>query len=183
MRDTIPMATATLIPVSDYLSRAYEPDCDYIEGHLEERNPGESSHATLTFVLAKILDANRRTWNIRVIPEVRVQVAPDRYRVPDVTVLRRSDPADPIVRTAPLICLEVLSPEDRIDRLQQRFDDYFRMGVEHVWFLDPISRHAWIATPDGSHITVPEAFTISGTPIRLVLAEIFAELDDMQTPA
>ena len=95
----------------------------------------------------------------------------------------RSDPADPIVKTAPLVCIEVLSPEDRIHRMQERIDDYARMGVEHIWLIDPISRVAWVATPDGSLTRVPEAFTIPGSPIRVVLSEVFAELDDMLTPA
>jgi hypothetical protein len=32
------MASSTLIPVSEYLSNTYEPDCDYIDGELQERN-------------------------------------------------------------------------------------------------------------------------------------------------
>ena len=175
------MATAALIPVSEYLSTVYEPDCDYIDGEVQERNLGEYPHASLQFALAKVFDFHRRDWNVRVAPELRVQVAPGRYRVPDVTVMRRSDPADAIVQTAPLICIEVLSPEDCILPMQERFDDYFRLGVEHVWFLDPISRRAWIATADGSHTRVANAFTVPGTAIRVSLAELFAELDDMQS--
>ncbi|MDP9038017.1 MAG: Uma2 family endonuclease [Acidobacteriota bacterium] len=177
------MATASLIPVQEYLSTVYRPDCDYIEGQVQERNLGESSHATLAFILAKILDANRIAWNLRVIPEVRVQVAAQRFRVPDITVLRRSDPSQDIVSTPPLICIEVLSPEDRISRMQERINDYQRMGVEHVWLIDPITRDAWIAQPDGSHQHISTEFTVLGSPIRISLAEVFAELDDRLTPA
>ena len=72
-------------------------------------------------------------------------------------------------------------PQDRIHRMQERIDDYVRMGVPHIWLIDPLSRHAWIATHDGSHTRIPEAFAVPGTPIRIVLAEVFAELDDMLT--
>lgn len=171
------MATAALIPVSEYLSTMYEPDCDYIDGHLEERNLGERPHATLQFVLAKIFDANRQQWEVEAIPEVRVQVAPERYRIPDVTVLRSSDPFEPIVRKPPFICIEVLSPEDRIQRMQERINDYQRMGVEHIWLIDPMTRDAWIALPDGSHQHVKAEFSVPGTPVRISLAEIFSELD------
>src|SRR6266567_3517249 len=140
------MATASLIPVSEYLRTAYEPDCDYIEGELQERNVGELSHGFLQLILAAKFHGNRREWNIVAGTEVRVQVAPDRYRVPDICVQRRSDPHDPIVATPPLICIEVLSPEDRMQRMQERIDDYARMGVEHIWLIDPNSRHAWVAT-------------------------------------
>lgn len=171
------MATAALIPLQEYLSTVYEPDCDYIEGHLEIRNLGERPHATLQFILAKIFDANREAWSIESLPELRVQVAPERYRIPDVTVLRSSDPVDSIVQTAPLICIEVLSPEDRIGRMQERINDYHRMGVPNVWLIDPITSDAWIALPDGSHQHVSAEFTVPGTPIRISLAEILSELD------
>jgi Uma2 family endonuclease len=103
--------------------------------------------------------------------------------VPDVCVLRSSDPFVPIIPKAPLICIEVLSPEDRIQRMQERIEDYAEMGVEHIWLIDPVSRHAWVATPDGSHNRVETEFTVPGTPIRIVLAELFNEFDEMHHPA
>ena len=175
------MASTTLVPVSEYLSTAYEPDCDYVEGELQERNVGERPHSGIQSILVSIFNANRRGWDVVAFTELRIQTGGRRYRVPDVAVLRRSDPVDPIVRTAPLICIEVLSPEDRIHRMQEKIDDFIRMGVEHVWLSDPISRHAWVATADGSHTRVMEAFTVAGTPIRIPLGEVFAELDDMLT--
>jgi Uma2 family endonuclease len=175
------MASTTLIPVSEYLRTTYHPDCDYIEGELQERNLGESAHSFLQTILVALFHANRHAWKIVAGTEIRMQVGARRYRIPDVAVMRRSDPVDPIVRTAPLICIEVLSPEDRLQRMQERIDDYVRMGVEHIWLIDPISRHAWIATADGSHTGVAEAFAVPGTPIRISLAEVFAELDDMLT--
>jgi Uma2 family endonuclease len=175
------MATSSLIPVSEYLSTTYEPDCDYIEGELQERNVGERPHSFVQLILAAMFHANRGAWNIVAGTEIRVEVGPRRYRVPDVSVMLRSDPADPIVQKAPLICIEVLSPEDRIHRMQERIDDYVRMGVEHIWLIDPLSRHAWIATPDGSLQHVEAEFTVPRAPLRVSLAEVFAEFDDMLT--
>jgi Uma2 family endonuclease len=62
--------------------------------------------------------------------------------------------------------------------MQERFTDYIRMGVPNIWLIDPLSHRAWIITPDGSQTRVATEFTVPGTPIRVVLAEIFAELDD-----
>ena len=175
------MSSATLIPVSEYLSGTYEPDCDYIDGELQDRNWGELSHALLQGILGATFHNNRRVWDIIAGIAMRVQVAATRYRIPDVCVLRRSDPADAIVKTPPLICIEVLSPEDRLQRVQERVEDYARMGVEHIWIIDPIRRQAWVATADGSQTHVDAEFTVPGTPIRVSLAEVFAELDDMQS--
>ena len=181
LRDTIPMASATLIPVSEYLATTYRPDCDYIDGELQERNLGERPHGMLQFVLAAIFNANRRTWNVVAGTEIRARVGLNRYRIPDVTVLRRSDPVEAITQVAPLVCIEVLSPSDTITRMQERIDDYIQMGVEHIWLIDPMTRKAWTATADGSHHHVEAEFTVPGTPIRVSLAEAFAELDDLLT--
>ncbi len=39
------MSTRTLISVAEYLASNYEPDCDYVDDHIEERNVGEWSTA------------------------------------------------------------------------------------------------------------------------------------------
>ncbi len=44
------------ISVREYLGSSYEPDCDYIDGHLEQRNLGEFDHGRIqTLVAAMIL--------------------------------------------------------------------------------------------------------------------------------
>jgi Uma2 family endonuclease len=177
------MASSTLIPVSEYLSTTYEPDCDYVDGELQERNVGEFSHGVLQALIAAVFNGNNRAWSVLAGTELRVQVNGHRYRIPDICVLRSSDPFTPIVHKAPLICVEVLSPEDRIQRMQERIDDYAQMGVEHIWLIDPISRHAWVATPDGSHTRIEFEFAVPGTPIRVVLAELFAKFDELVNPA
>src|SRR5580704_12261637 len=35
------MSAPTLISVEEYLASSYKPDCDYVDGHIEERNLGE----------------------------------------------------------------------------------------------------------------------------------------------
>jgi len=181
VRDTIRMSYATLIPVSEYLTASYEPDRDYIDGELQDRNWGELSHGLLQGIIGSTFHVNRRAWQIVAGIAMRVQVAATRYRIPDVCVLRRSDPADDIVKTPPLICIEVLSPDDRMQRVQERFEDYAKMGVEYLWLFDPIRRQAWAVLPGGSQTRVEGEFTVPGTPIRIGLAEVFAELDDMQS--
>jgi Uma2 family endonuclease len=177
------MATAALISVQEYLSTSYEVDCDYVDGELQERNVGERSHSLIQYIISQIFNSNRKLWNVVAMPELRVHVAARRYRIPDVAVVRRSDPADPVVQVAPLICIEILSPEDRLSRILERFADYSQMGVEHLWLIDPLSRHAWTISADGSQQRVMEALTVPGTPIHIDLAEVFAELDDMQSDA
>ena len=39
------MAAGTQISVEEYLHTAYRPDCDYVDGVVEERNLGERDHS------------------------------------------------------------------------------------------------------------------------------------------
>jgi Uma2 family endonuclease len=179
--DNAGMASVTLIPVSEYLKTIYRPDCDYIDGEVRERNVGERPHSLLQGILGTIFLANRKAWDIVAAPELRMRVAERRYRIPDVTVMRRSDPPDPVVQVAPLLCIEVLSPADTLVGIRERVEDYRRMGVEHIWVVDPVGRHGYVASERGFEQPEGGVFTIHGTAIRIVLAEVFAELDEMMT--
>src|SRR5947209_20481712 len=106
------MASAALISLEEYLANVYDPDCEYLDGELLERNVGESDHAGLQGLLTAWLVGLRQTLHIHVFPELRVQVAPARYRVPDLTVTTQKI-RGPVLNEPPFLCIEVLSPEDR----------------------------------------------------------------------
>ncbi len=91
----------------------------------------------------------RKEWGIDVVPEQRVQVAATRFRIPDVCVIRADRPPEQIFTTPPFICIEVLSREDRLERMQERCQDYLAFGVPYVWILNPRDRSAYRCTNDG----------------------------------
>jgi len=130
------MPTSELISVSEYLHTSYRPDCDYVDGLVMERNMGEWDHADLQGAFVAYFRTKRKEWNIQAVPECRVQVAPTRFRIPDVCVILGQDRQEPILRKPPFICIEVLSSEDRISRVQERVRDYFAFGVPYVWIVD-----------------------------------------------
>ena len=170
------MGSTTLIPVSEYLNTSYRPDCDFLEGELRERNVGEQPHANVQGLLYFMFQKNRERWQVRPLPEQRVQVSAERFRIPDVTVLRSSDPWDPIVAFAPLICIEVLSKDDSLREMQLRVDDYARMGVENIWIVDPWNRVGYYASGQGFRKTEGDWLEVAGTEIRVSLGEVFGEL-------
>jgi Uma2 family endonuclease len=172
------MATVVHIPVSEYLRTVYRPDCDYVDGELEERNLGEQTHSLVQAAITAAFYINRRVWGLRALPEQRVQVAGNRYRIPDICVVSADDPIVPILTEAPVLCVEVLSPEDRFQRILTRAQEYQRMGVKHVWIIDPETREAWTMSSGGGPVPLEgDAFTLPGTPVRLTMAEIFEEID------
>lgn len=142
------MAVTALVSVEEYLRSSYDPDCDYLEGVLEERNVGEIGHGnTQGRIYAYIIQNLPKFW---AAPEIRVQVKPDRFRVPDVTIVKGKMPSGKYIQEAPIVVVEVISPEDRLHRMLERIDDYLAFGVSAVWVLDPESKRGFVYTGDGS---------------------------------
>jgi Uma2 family endonuclease len=131
------MATTTHVPVEVYLRSSYEPDAEYVDGQIEIRPMGEFDHAAWQQAIQRWFWQHQREWGIRVMPALRVKVAATRYRVPDVTVLDRSRPIEQIITHPPLAVFEVLSPEDRLQRLKRKLEDYRAMGIQEIWVIDP----------------------------------------------
>ena len=168
------MASTTAIPVSEYLKTSYRPDCDYVDGRIEERNVGEHDHAALQAALILWFGQHQQEWNIEVLPEQRIQISPTRFRVPDVCLVSLDHPVEQILTRPPLACIEILSPDDTLSRMQQRISDYRQFGVENIWILDPATQHGYDCRPSGFLEAVE--FKIPDTPIHLVLADIFARM-------
>jgi Uma2 family endonuclease len=167
------MVAGTLISIEEYLATSYRPDVDYVDGHIEERNLGEWDHSSVQMRISAYLFARRKQWGINVVPEQRVQVALDRFRVPDVTVIV-GEPDDQILRKPPFLCIEILSPDDRMSRVHTRVHDYLEMGVPYVWILDPESRCAYIATKaEGLREEKGEVLRTENPALEVPLGEIF----------
>lgn len=143
------MEAATLVSVEEYLATTFRPDCDYVDGVLWERNVGQKDHSRLQGRVVQWFLNRERELGLEAFPELRIRISTNRFRIPDVCVLRLPVPAEAVVTTPPYLCIEVLSPEDSFRRLQERFDDYLQMGVENIWVLDPISRRGWVVTEEG----------------------------------
>src|ERR1700760_3023782 len=123
------MATTTHVPVEVYLRSSYEPDAEYVDGKIEERPMGEFDHASWQLAIQAWFWQHEKEWDIRALPSLRVRVAPPRFRGPDVTVLDRSRPIEQIITHPPLAVFEVLSPEDRLQRLKRKLVEYKTMGI------------------------------------------------------
>ena len=167
------MSSATLVSVQEYLATCYRPDREYVDGEIQERNLGEQPHSLIQASLISFLFNRRREWNIRVLPEQRVQVSSTRFRVPDVCVLAADASRDPIVRDAPFLCVEILSPEDRVSRLNEKLWEYFQMGVRYVWVLDPETKRAFCYKPGEMHEVLDGIPRTKNPDIEVPLAEIF----------
>jgi len=130
-------ATAAFIPVEVYLNSSFEPDADYVDGVIEERPVGENDHSAWQSAICAWFREHAVEWGIRVRPEMRVQVTPTRFRVPDVTLIDRELLQEPVVVHPPIAVLEILSPGDSLRSVMARCADYERMGIQTVLVIDP----------------------------------------------
>ncbi len=161
--------STTAVSVFDYLHTAYRPDVDYVDGDIEERNLGEYDHARLQGLIYAYLLTREKQWGTITLPEQRVQLSPTRFRVPDITVVRER-PKTGIITEPPILCIEILSPEDTHKRLRARIDDYLGFGVPFVWVIDPEDRRGWVYTPEGAR-EAPGG-VLSAGDISVPLAEL-----------
>jgi Uma2 family endonuclease len=141
------MATGTLASLDEYLHTIYRPDCDYIDGEVQERNLGEKDHSKAQRRILLYLCAEYPSHAENIYLELRIRISATRYRIPDVCILAEDAPDEQVPTHPPLLCIEILSPEDRMSRYMERVNDYFQMGVPCCWILDPTAHRAWVATP------------------------------------
>ncbi len=104
------------ISVEEYLSTVFEHDCEYLDGVIEERDLGEFEHSFLQLFLGSVFVAHRAEWGIVAVSEQRIQVASNRFRIPDLAVLRAGGPRERILTQPPLLVIEIQSPEDTLRR-------------------------------------------------------------------
>lgn len=166
------MSTQTLISVEEYLSTSYKPDVDYVDGHIEERHLGEKSHGKMINRLWLLL---RDLPGVFPFTETRTQVMPNRYRVPDVCAYLDGEPDEERFTVPPFLCIEVLSPEDRMLRALRVAADYFAMGVPNVWIIDPLDGIAYVCGAGGVLLVASDSICTADGRIQIPLDAVFGK--------
>ncbi len=168
------MATVQ-ISLEEYLRSSYHPDCDYVDGEVQERNWGEFDHAAVQMFLGNWFFQHRDEWQLHVLPEMRIWVSVTRVRIADICLMSRSQPVEQVLTKPPLAVIEILSPEDRISRYAQRLADYRQMGIPNVWVVDPANRVGYDCST-AAWLPVEE-FRVVSAAIFLRLSDLWSELE------
>ena len=103
-----------------------------MDGRIEERNLGEKEHSILQRYLTVLFFLNRAAWGVEVVPELRSEVAATNFRVPDILVVQAGYDFDRSLKEPPLIAVEILSPEDNLGKMQDKFAAFLRFGIENI---------------------------------------------------
>ena len=166
---------ATLVSVDEYLHTNFDPDCDYVDGELVERNVGEKTHGKLQGAIYVYYELRKDQTGVHPFIEQRIRISATRYRIPDVCLML-GEPPEEVFTTTPLVAIEVLSPRDRMSRVQLQIDDYLSIGVRYVWVIDPQTHRADVYTTQGSFQAVDGILRTENPDTELPLNEIFEKL-------
>jgi Uma2 family endonuclease len=104
-----------------------------------------------------------------------LKISSSRFRIPDLMLVSSEAPREQIVRSPPLVCIEVLSRGDTMREIMERLDDYFAIGVPVGWIIDPVRVCGWIATP-GNLAEATDGILRAGV-IEMPLAEVLENED------
>ena len=168
--------TTTFISVEEYLRSSFDPDAEYVDGQILERPMGENDHSAWQKALCVWFENQAKGAQIRVRPELRVQVDPTKFLVPDVTLLDRNRPIERIATHPPVAVFEILSPEDTFKRVTLKCAQYHRMGIQTIMVIDPEGPAYLYAAGDLKEL-VDRAFDLPGSTARFDLDEIQKLLD------
>jgi Uma2 family endonuclease len=161
------MSVGTLVPLAEYLATSYDPDVEYVDGVLVERNVGDWLHSLIQRNL--IVALSRKYPHLYAVPELRSRTMETRYRLPDVSVLLRP-PRTRFLLEAAHIAIEILSEDDRMSQVLEKLAEYEAAGVAHVWLVDPrletlsvyaggdLRRAATLTAADGIELTHGDVF-------------------------
>lgn len=94
---------------------------------------------------------------------------PDTVRGPDVAYYEDADKFDDLHpkygEVPPRLAVEVISPNDRADRVLRKIADYLRCGVGLLWVIDPEKRTVTVYQPGKQQYVVDEGQELSGDDV------------------
>lgn len=96
--------------------------------------------------------------------------APDKVRRPDVSFIAKGRlPGEQFLEghclIVPDLVVEVISPNDLFDDVEQKVEEYRPAGVRPIWVVSPKSRSVTICRLDGSDDHLGEEATLSGEDV------------------
>jgi len=166
------MSAGTLISVEEYLRTGFDPDCDYVDGEVLERNLGNRRHSYTQGSIQVWFTQRRDQTRLQPLPELRMKVSPSKVRIPDVLLCELPLPDEEVFTTPPYLCIEVMSPDDTISSMQDRVDDYLAFGVPNVWVIDPWKHRGWRVTPEGWATAMDGVMRTSDGGLAMPLADV-----------
>jgi Uma2 family endonuclease len=151
-------------------SKSYE----LVDGRLVERKMGAESSLIGTRLCSRLdLFSQGKTLGLVWGADNGYQCfrhAPRRVRKPDVSFIRSGRlpgdaPPEGWIRIEPDLAVEVISPGDTAEALEEKLDDYRKAGVPLLWVIYPKARKARVFRREGQATELGEDGVLSGEDV------------------
>jgi Uma2 family endonuclease len=166
------VAAAMMMTVDEFLAHSI-PDAkaELVRGELRVTPPPGGPHGTAATNLVVILANHVRMHGLgRAFADgIGYELArlPRTVRVPDGSFVRaeRLPPegiGPGLLKFAPDLAIEVLSPSESASELEEKLDDYLFSGTQLIWVVDPVRRTVMIVAADAPVRWLREGETLDG---------------------
>ncbi|HVJ82049.1 MAG TPA: Uma2 family endonuclease [Planctomycetia bacterium] len=146
--------------------------CELVDGILLEKTMGYRE-GVIAKMIARILDDFVLPRNLGVVngPDGMLRLAPGLVRIPDVSFVswsqfpggRIGEEAAPDVH--PELAVEVVSPGNAAEEMDDKLADYFAAGTKLVWYVYPKTWTVGVYHSPHDCKTLTESDNISGDPV------------------
>lgn len=177
-----------LLRISSELS-VHGKSCELIEGRLKVMSPAQTTHGIVAGEVFGLLYSHVRPNRLGKLFAAEtgfvVSRRPDSIRAPNVAFVRQArieaiGPTEKFFPEAPTLAVEVVSPSDTADEVQEKAQMWIEAGCGAVWVVWPHSRSLTDYRSLNSIRLLGEEDTLEGGDVvpgfSMKVAEIFAGL-------
>ena len=151
----------------------FQHDAEFLHGEIVERSLPDEMHSAIQFLILLRFGSLIQSRPLYPRPEIRMKVAPDKYRIADVAVFAGPHPKT-VPENPPLLIVEIVSKDDCYRDLVEKLEEYRHWGVPHIWVIDPLAKRFSTYTEIG--LQNVSSLSLAECPIELTPAELFADL-------
>jgi Uma2 family endonuclease len=168
------MATKPQVTAEQYLEMTSPHESEYVCGEIVERPMPDYLPGRVAFLIAQALVPATRSHPLYPCFEVRMRVAAETYRIPDISVFSGEEPKQSVPSSPPLLVIEIVSKDDRHLDLMQKLEEYRVWGVLNIWVVDPHSKRLSVYTDSGLQNVA--SLALAGYPLELTPTALFSDL-------
>ena len=168
-------ATKTLMTADEFFDFVHQPQnadrwFELVRGEVIELSSPTKPHGVVCmnvgFELTMFVRARKFGYVTSNDSGVILTHDPDTVRGPDVALYEDAAAWEELHpkygEVPPILAVEVLSPNDRANRVLDKINDYLRTGVKLVWVIDPELRSVTVFAPGREPLAVTRDGELTG---------------------
>lgn len=160
--------------------------CELVNGRIVSMSMTGGEHglieSEIIFHLKSFVRQQQNGWVLGGEAGVYIRRNPDTVRGMDAAFISKArHPARPLgfLEVAPELIIEIVSPNDRWKEIQNKLKEYFAIGVDCVWLIEPEDRIVFVYSELTEMIRLGEEDILRGegplAGFEVPVAAVFAE--------